>query len=302
MKKVFFFFFLLGSISGYSQHITARVTDKQTQKPLPYALITLSHQRIIYTDSLGYFKIRIDSLTKYDTLHFDFIGYQSVSVPALTLQDNSIISLVPALESLQPVTVFNCNRTKDFVLNKHIGNIKEYVGPGPETQLIILARYNNNSGRNGWIKNISILLNEHATNLKIPIRLRWYEWDLDKKMPGRELTDTSLIVYPYKNGWNDFTIPDKAIFYPKDWIVFGLEFIYPPEYKNILDAQSNKGAKLKWLNDMKNRWSLSMQFVKNKNETGFYIVNNGGISSYSKRNERFFIRPAIRFTIEVCND
>lgn len=302
MKKIFFFFFLLSAIGAYSQHIRARITDSHDQKPLPYAVISLSHQRIVYTDSLGYFTLRTDSLFKKDTLHIQFIGYQPLSLPASSLRDNMVISLDPSVESLQPVTVINCQRTRNFVINRRIRNINEYVGPGPETQLIILARYDNNSGRNGWIKKISILLNEHSTNLKIPIRLRWYEWDLERKMPGKELTDTNLIVYPYKNGWNDFSIPDFAIFYPKDWIVFGLEFIYPPEYKNLLDEQTDKAAKLQWLNDMKNRWSLSMQFVKDKNETGFFIVNNGGISSYSKRNEKFFIRPAVRFTIEVCND
>lgn len=302
MKKIFFVFFLLLSFYGYAQQIKGSVTDKQDGRPLPYALLQFSHQRLIYTDSLGHFTFKRDSTNVHDTLQVDFIGYRSVSVPVAALTNNIVISLEPAVESLEAVTVFTCNKTKDFFINRRVGRIKEYVGPGPETQLIILARYNNNSGRNGWVTSLGLLLNETNTNLNIPIRLRWYEWDNNRQMPGRELTDTNFIIHPFKNGWNTFSIPEKTIFFPKDWIVFGLEFIYPPEYKALLDAQSTKGAKLQWLNDIKNRWSLSMQFVRNKNEAGFFIVNNGGISSYSKRNERFFIRPAVRFSIEICSD
>jgi hypothetical protein len=138
--------------------------------------------------------------------------------------------------------------------------------------------------------------------VQVPVRLHWYAWDVDAHMPGKELTDTSILVYPYQKGWNDFDIPSYTIPAPKDWIVFGLEFIYAPSYKQHYDSLKTDDEKLKWLSDMQNRWSLSMEYVRNSDESGFYIVNNGTLGSYSKRYERFFIRPALKFNITVCKE
>ncbi|MEP7320086.1 MAG: hypothetical protein ABI921_15120, partial [Panacibacter sp.] len=143
---------------------------------------------------------------------------------------------------------------------------------------------------------------EKSSILQVPVRLRWYEWNVEAKMPGKELTDTSVLVYPYQQGWNDFELPPKTISCPKDWLVFGLEFIYTPEYKKQFDSIKSSTEKIQWLNDMQNRWSLSMQYVSDEDESGFYMINNGDVTRYAKKYDRYFIRPALRFTIEVCKE
>ena len=121
-------------------------------------------------------------------------------------------------------------------------------------------------------------------------------------MPGKELTDTSIIVYPYKAGWNEFEVPDKTIDFPKSWIVFGFEFIYPAEYAEQYKKLRTNDEKAKWLNNLNHRWSLSMQYVDNQDEGAFYIINNNQMAQYSKKFERYFMRPAAKFTILFCKE
>ena len=284
-----------------AQTITARVIDALNNKPLSYAIVLYhNQQRVIYTDVNGYFTVATDSLLQNDVITIQFIGYKKLILGVNDLKNKAVFAMVAEEANLQPVIVSNCRKTEDFLLNKKTGRIKQYIGPGPETKLVIIARYNNNSGRTGWLKKVSILIDEKSPNLQIPIRLRWYEWDLDKKMPGKELTDTNIIVFPYKEGWNDFEIPERSIQCPKDWLVFGLEFIYPPEYKEQFETIKTDSAKISWLSDMQNRWSLAMQYVRDENETGFYIINNDIVNRYSKKYDRFFVRPALKFSIVIC--
>jgi len=303
MKKLFPVLLLLFFHAVNGQNISARVIDATNNKSLSYAIILFHHQqRITYTNSDGYFSLPKDSLPTNDTIIIQYIGYQQTAVTFNDLQNGAVYKLNPETLSLQPITVSSCRNTEEHVLNKTVGRIRQYIGPGPETRLIIMARYNNVTGVRGYISKISILIDEVASNLQVPVRLHWYKWDVDTHMPGEELTDTSILVYPYQKGWNDFDIPAYVVAAPKDWIVFGLEFIYTPAYIQHYDSLKTSQEKLKWLSDMQNRWSLSMQYVKDADESGFYIVNNGEVTPYAKKNDRFFIRPAVKFNIKICRD
>lgn len=303
MKRLLPLLLLTCSLFAKSQIITPRVVDAVNNKPLAYAIVVYDNkQRVTYTDINGYFSLTADMLKKDDSLVIQYLGYVTQFIRAGNLYNGLIIKMMQEDQSLQPVFVTNCPRFEQFIINRKKGKIKQYVGPGPETRLVIMSRYYNTTGRNAYLKKISLLLDEKSPNLQIPIRLRWYEWDADAKMPGKELTDTSIIVYPYKAGWNEFEVPDKTIEFPKDWVVFGFEFIYPPEYAEQFKTLNTTDEKLKWLNDMDHRWSLSMQYVNNEDEGAFYILNNADIAQYSKKFERYFMRPAARFTILFCKE
>jgi hypothetical protein len=303
MKRIFFLLLIFCFHFAHGQIITARVVDSLNNKPLTYAIILFHYeQRVTYTDLNGYFSLQKDSLMKNDSITIQFLGYNKITIGVSELQDGKIFTLSPEMRSLTPVIVSNCRKTEDFLLNKKKQQIRQYIGPGPATKLVIMARYNNISGRKGFIKRISILIDEKLPNMQIPIRLRWYEWDFDNNKPGKELTDTNLVVYPYREGWNDFDIPTKSLACAKDYLVFGLEFIYTPEYEKQYDSLKTDKEKLRWLNDMQNRWSLALQYVRDENESGFYMVNNGEITRYDKKFDRYFVRPAMRFVITVCAD
>ena len=303
MKRLFPLFLLFCFQIVKGQAITAKVIDASNNKPLSYAIILFQfQQKVVYTDPNGYFSLSLDSLNQKDSITVQYLGYGKLSVAIGNLNDGMVLKMIPEMLSLQPVTVSSCRNTDEHTLNKKIGRIKQYVGPGPEIRLVIISRYNNIYGTRGYVKKVSILIDEKALTLQVPVRLHWYEWNTDAQMPDHELTDTNLLVYPYKKGWNDFEIPDYIIPLPSDWIVFGLEFIYTPEYKKHFDTLKSSQEKLQWLNDMKNRWSLGMQYVRDENETGFYMINNGAITRYNKKYDRYFIRPAIKFTVKVCTE
>lgn len=303
MKKLLTVIFLFCFSITYAQTITAKVIDASNNRPLGFAIVLYHNkQQVVYTDIRGYFRLPADSLKSNDSLTVQFIGFQKFTIAASKLKDSMVIKMLPEIQSLAPVIVTNCRKIEEFVLNKKTGRIKQYIGPGPETKLVIMSRYNNVSGRKGYITKLSILIDEKAPNMQVPVRLRWYEWNVDTHKPGKELTDTSILVYPYRQGWNDFELPAKTIPCPKDWLVFGLEFIYTPEYQKQFDSLKSSTEKIQWLSDMQNRWSLSMQYVNDEDDAGFYMVNNGDITRYAKKYDRYFIRPALRFTVEVCKE
>lgn len=282
--------------------VTARVLDASTGKPLTYAiLVYMKQQTIGYTDANGYFSVHKDSLLVNDSVCVQFLGYIQKYFAVAALTDGMQINLQPAEQNLAPVIVSNC-RKKDFTVNRKTGRIKDYIGPGPETKLVVMAKYANTSGKPGFVKGISMLIDEKMKSLKVPVRLRWYSWNTIFNRPDKELTDTSIIVYPYKSGWNDFDLPVNAIWCPDDFIVFGLEFIYTPEYKEAYDKLKGNNDKIEWLNDMQNRWSLALQYVSDASESGFYMLNNNDVKQYDKKYDRYYVRPALRFTIEICED
>ncbi|HRH59259.1 MAG TPA: carboxypeptidase-like regulatory domain-containing protein [Chitinophagaceae bacterium] len=285
-----------------AQTISVKVVDSSNSKPLAYAIVLYKKmQRVTYTDNNGFFSIEKDSLLSGDSAVVQYIGYRDVSIAVSLLKNGMVIAMRPAPSTLYPVVVTSgCRKWKDITLNKKTGRIKQYIGPGPETKLIIIARYNNTSGKDGFIKKISVLIDEKSLRLQIPVRLHWYDWDELHNMPGDELTDTSIIVYPYKEGWNDFEIPQGTILCNKDFAVLGLEFIYPPEYKQQFDALQTDKERLRWLNDLENRWSLAMQYTNEVNEGGFYIINNNEPERYGKKYDRYYVRPALKFTITIC--
>ncbi|NNV55389.1 peptidase associated/transthyretin-like domain-containing protein [Limnovirga soli] len=303
MKNLLPFVLLFCCFTGKTQNITARVIDATNSKPLSFAIVVYSQQqKIMYTDYNGYFTIAADSIPAADSIFIQYLGFKKFSIALKDMANGLLIKLLPDVQALDPVIVSNCRKTETFTLNKNIGRIRQYIGPGPETKLVIMSRYSNNSGRTGYITHVNILIDEKAPNMQVPIRLRWYEWNNDTQMPGKELTDTNLLVYPRTKGWNDFEIPSKTIKCAKDYLVFGLEFIYTPDFQRQFNALQTNTEKLQWLNDMENRWSLSMQYVKDENETGFYMLNNGRVLRYQKKYDKYFIRPAIKFTIEVCKE
>jgi hypothetical protein len=303
MKRLLSLLLIISSLFTKAQTIMPRVIDAVNNKPLAYAIVIYDNRlRVTYTDLNGYFTLATDSLRKNDSVIIQYLGYVKQVLQVGSLSSDFVVKMARQEQSLQPVFVSNCPRYESFTLNKKMGPIKQYVGPGPATRLIIMARYYNTTGRNSYLKKISLLLDEKAPNLQIPVRLHWYEWNNDLHMPGKELTDSNIIVYPYKSGWNEFELPDKTIEFPKDWIVFGFEFIYPPEYGEQYKTLHSSDEKIKWLNNINHRWSLSMQYVDNENECAFYILNNAEIAQYSKKYERYFMRPAAKFTILFCKE
>ncbi len=302
MRKLLLLVFIFIAGHVHAQTVTGTVFDEVQKKPVAYAIIIYSnHKKIIYTDSTGGFSLPKDSLSTEDTIFIENVGFQTLVIPVKEMKEAANYYLAIQENVLKPVFITSCRKIKSFDINKRVGRIKQYIGPGPEYKLIILAKYENSSGKPGYMHSFSIYLDEPDKTHALPLRLRWYEYDVVNQKPGKELTDTNLIVHPYKKGWNTFDIPDYTIFFPAQELVLGIEFIYSPEYNKEYAGLKSSAEKLKWLSDMKNRWALGMQYVRDNSDGGFYMVNNVTTpTSYGQRFERYYIRPALKFSIKVC--
>src|SRR2546423_3037602 len=185
MKRLFPVLLLFCFQIAKGQTITARVIDALNNKPLSYAIVLFQYQqRVVYTDPNGYFSLSVDSLSKNDSVIVQFLGYRKFSVAVNNLKDGMILKMIPEMLSLQPVIVSSCRNTDEHTLNKKTGRIKQYIGPGPETRLIIISRYNNIYGTRGYIKKVSILIDEKELTLHVPVRLHWFEWNTDARRTG----------------------------------------------------------------------------------------------------------------------
>lgn len=303
MKRLLFLLCIATVHFANSQTVAGKVVDSATNKPLAYATVSYGFgHNITYTDANGFFYLQQDSLTAHDSIIIQFLGYKKYSFAAQSLKNGDVFELSVEMKMLNPVTVYACRKTRNYEINKKTGRIKHYIGPGPETKFVVLAKYNNTSGRDAYINKVKIFIDQTSPEFKVPIRFRWYEWDVNGRKPGHELTDTNILVYPYQDGWNEFTLPSYTIFAAKDYIVFGLEFIYPSEYQQEFAKLKTGDEKIKWLTNIQHRWSLGMQYSDEETDAGFYSINNGPFSSYSQRNERYYMRPAIILTVTACAD
>jgi hypothetical protein len=303
MKKLLMALVLLAATNAVAQQVIFKVVDSATKKPLPYATISFHHQKdILYADSSGQFAIEKDSVFVTDTISIQYLGYRKLLVTTTALGDTNILELVQAPQELKPVVVTNCRSFKNYVVNKRIGKINNYLGPGPETKIIIIGRYFNNEGKHGYVKELEFYSGSFNKEANVPVRLHWYDWIEEHQMPGQDITTSSIIVYPYQQGWNKFALPKNSLYFSRSGVVLGLEFIYPVEFVQQYTNLVNYDDKSNWLKDMKHRWSLGMQTVTDASQTGFYAVNNGVVQKYNLRKRNSYVKPAIRFTINSCED
>lgn len=305
MNKLIVLLLLFVAVKADAQKITGKVVDALTNKPLGYATVLFNYQKnLLYTDSTGKFTLLKDTLDKKDSIYIQYLGYKRLAIAVERLATENVFRMGQQSEELEPVVVTNCRNYKDYTINKRVGRINEYIGPGPETKFIILGRYMNkkDDGVNGYIKQLQIYAGTFNAAIHVPVRIHWYDWDSTNNMPGRELTNTSIIVYPYQKGWNSFGLPANSIYFERGGIVIGLEFIYPVEYVHLYNSLSTVDQKAMWLMNMNNRWSVGIQTSRDQDQCGFYLVNNLPIQKYNSRGRNLYIKPAIRFVVTKCMD
>jgi hypothetical protein len=220
MKHLFVCIFLLRSATGLSQQINCKVADASTGAPLPYATIIFKKtNQFLYADSSGEFSVFKDAALSKDSIIAEYLSYTPLTLPVNRLADGFIISLQPQLNQLQNVTVTACNSWETITVNKIPGKVKDYIGPGPEIRIIIITRFTNAENLTGFISEIECYSGYFTAKTQVPLRMHWYKWNSTANMPGEEITNTNIIVYPYQTGWNKFSVPPKTIYYSNDGVV-----------------------------------------------------------------------------------
>ncbi len=289
------------SYTMHAQVVVGTVVDSTNGKPLSYAgIIYARGAAVTYSDAEGVFYISKDSLFANDSLLIEYLGFNDLHVATSKVKTGTVFKMTPRMALLTPVVVSNCANMENVQVNKVRGRIQHYLGPGPETKFVLISRIDNKEKKSGYITQLSIYTESSVSEIRMPIRIRWYEWNEASGAPGKELTSTEILVTPYQVGWNRFDIPEGVIYCAETHCVLGLEFIYPASYVNSYQQIKTDKQKVQWLANMKNRWSLGTILSKNYSERSFYIINNLPMQPYVKKTEKFYVKPAVTVTVKTC--
>jgi len=284
-----------------AQYINCRVTDAETNQPLYYATIYYGKQpAITFSDSLGNFFIRPEVLKEKDSVTIEFIGYKTLTVFNKEIAENKIFNLYKSSNHLQDVLIKNCNQYEEKIINYNYGKLDSYWTVIPNTRVSYLSYYPNNEEQEGYVTQIlfhtpSSFL--HKQDFSTPLRIRWYEWDSITQLPGKELTTTSIVVNAYKNGINKISITDKTLFFGKEGIVIGIEFLYPQKLEKEYYQLTTEKERFEWT--LKYEWSIGTIINKNSCE-GFVQTNTNGIRRFITA--KGFLKIALQFKINACKN
>jgi len=106
MKKYLLFTILLClQVTGYSQTVTGTVFDKETRKPVSYAVIYFEGTSVAaLTDSKGNFNLDVKKIASMP-LTVSAMGYYSLSISDYSTGKPLILYLIPKLIELNEISV-----------------------------------------------------------------------------------------------------------------------------------------------------------------------------------------------------
>lgn len=301
MGKIFFIFISLIPFLSFAQFINCKVQDEETKQPLYYATIYYGKQPVItFSDSLGSFFVRSEILNEKDSVKIEFIGYQTRTIARSEIIENKIFLLTKSNNSLTEVVVNNCKQYQEKEISYNAKTkLGDHFSIGPTLRYVLIGYYPNPENEIGFIKQLKFQVNSFPLlheNFEILLRIRWYLWNEDIQRPGRELTDTNIIIQAYKRGWNKINLPDNIIPFEGKGVVIGIEFLYTAALEKAFLQIKDIAERYKWMN--KNSLSIGMLNCNNSNES-FIRIGSNPISSFSAI-ERKTLKPALNFVIKKC--
>ncbi|MEW5675250.1 carboxypeptidase-like regulatory domain-containing protein [Flavobacterium enshiense] len=107
-KLSFILLLITASLSSFAQNVTARITDSQSNEPLPYANIKINGTTDLISNDEGYFNFSEKGMEESSILKISFIGYISQQLTFSELKkQNLTIKLAPASFELDNLTISN---------------------------------------------------------------------------------------------------------------------------------------------------------------------------------------------------
>jgi hypothetical protein len=236
-------FLLISCLPSFGQDlvIKGRVIDYETLLPLPYATIEIfSLQTGTIADINGDFEIAIDSLvTRNDTMVVSHLGYtkKSILISDYFNGREKLITLKSTYVNLEEVVVLpgkyktiNIGITKRKPDGKQITNVfNSMIGNFIE----------NKRGEDGWVKSVSYYVHPDGKP-QTPFRVRIYDFDIEKRCPGKDLLTENVIVSAKGPGWftidlSEFNIqfPSNGAYIMMEWINSGQQYFYETEARTL---------------------------------------------------------------------
>lgn len=281
MKIFILLLFLFFSNKTFSQFIiTGKVLDFTTKKGIPFTTVgLLKENKGVTADKDGFFQLTINN-EKLDSLIFTCVGYIKKTIPINTRKEPLIISLEKEEKILD--TVFLNSVRKIQVLNefKKCGDQFYISNNSSFSQIAQLFETDN---QNSFLQEITICTNGSFCSF----RLHFYNFNDTLFCPGKEITDTSLIVSIFKEKQKinlksyKIKIPNKKFFTSIEWLnlssnekIFkgkngdkkSLSVMYYPaiSIEDIInDKEMSKNRT--WILNFNGKWINGYNFMKNKN-------------------------------------
>jgi hypothetical protein len=217
--------------------LKGKITDAETNEPLPYATIEIYSLRTgTIANNYGFFELSVNSKNQnHDTVAFSFLGYakSKISVADFLSSENKIISLKLSHISLGEVVIMPkiYNTVELGVFDKK-----------PESKQVTNV-FNNKTGNYvenkkrqiGWVKSVSFYIDTEG-HPETPFRIRIYDLYKEKNCPGDDILNENLIVSATESGW--FTVdltnyniqfPIDGMFVMMEWINSGNKYFYEKE-------------------------------------------------------------------------
>lgn len=241
----FLFLLLLLYHSGFAQKKNL-IIDSLTREPVAYASIacnetgysTMANEKgeWIFPDSV-----------QCKTITVSCAGYKT----NLAVSSINVVVLAPQIINLQLIEIGAKEQEISF------NNLKELncvYGFQPDKVSAVFAAYLPNPlKKNGWVKQISFhVATVHKPDLDVPVRIRFFEWDENNQLPGKEISTQNFIIKPKKRNWNSINVEKMNQEMPANGIVVAFELIsagpeHYHEYKySDMEKKKHTGTYYGW--------------------------------------------------------
>ncbi len=115
---------LIANLYSYAnENIKGRVLDFETKKALPYASIAVSGKYMgTISNSEGAFILSTNNINSNDTIHFSYMGYETLKISFSQIEEQSNFYLKPANINLSDVNIYSRELSVDEIIEKVIEN------------------------------------------------------------------------------------------------------------------------------------------------------------------------------------
>jgi hypothetical protein len=296
MKQLFLLACLLISVAKSNAQLQVQVKDAETKQPLSFATAEgISKTWGTYSDSAGRVIIP-DSVWKTSDISFSYVGY-SPSKTRIYEDATSVFLKKILVETF--ASVKNCPSTKSATIKNYKKSKHQSAGWKAKSEGFIWAGFlPNTAGKHALMTSIDFHVKSFHPKAMFdaPVRLRLYQYDLNRGLPGEEITKESILITPKKFGKHTEDLSIYKMYIPIEGVVAGFEmFDAGSRYHYIYHMKFVDGTE----KDVEMYgWSLGSAadkakgFRKFPGRTWEKNLNVGG-SYYA---------PAVSFSVKVCSD
>lgn len=223
----------------FAQTLVGKIIDKNTSQPIDATTVFFKESKYtLFSNKKGEFLINLDVNNEADEILISAIGYEDLVVKLIEYPKNknniAVFQLIPKIEQLDEVLI--SNEKIDYSWAKTISSKrKPKMGFSFQFGTENVRLVQNPYFKNGKIKKVILSLNKVTKDRKQPewkidyitaYSVKFYEYDVKNKKPGKELYDKNIIVEPSnKSQTFEINVDSLQISFPKTGVCVGIEYV-----------------------------------------------------------------------------